>query len=144
MAHATLVEVKNKRGSNRLNVKPPVEDLLTVFRKTKWIISPRSPKTADDLTFTSRDDLGRIRWWDVTPPKTDYWRVHVVLGRAYAFELLDLLNNPESGDEKNTMSYISQAVCRWGPTVAGTAATGMADGFFAVLSEFLATGTADR
>ena len=63
-------------------------------RKTQWLVSSSAPKSVDDLSYTSRDAIGRINWWDVSPPKTNYWGVHQMLGRAYAFEILDLLNNP--------------------------------------------------
>ena len=89
--------------------------------------------------------MGRVNWWSVTPPKTDYWHVHHMLGRAYAFELLDLLHNPAAtADHASVLGYISTSIAYWTQTVAGSAATGMADGFFCAISEFVSTGTADR
>jgi hypothetical protein len=110
-----------------------------------WSI-PKSgrPESADDLSFTSRDGSGRINWWDVTPPKTDYWHVHEMLGRAYAFELLDLINRPGSKEPPHVVTYVCQAVGRWSASVKNSAAGGMAAGFFDVIGEFLETGSADR
>jgi hypothetical protein len=119
--------------------------LNTVSRKTSWVVPPDAPRTADDLPFTSRDEKGFIRWWDVTPPNTEYCHPHDALGRAYAFELLDLLNNPKADDDKaHYLRFISGAITRWRSTVSGGAAESMADGFFDVIGEFLTTGTARR
>ena len=120
-------------------------DILETSRKTRWLVTPNAAKSVDELTFTSRDSEGRINWWDVMPPKTDYWHVHEMLGRAYAFEVLDLLNNPkaEHGNEAS-LGFIIGAIARWLPTVSGTASSGMADGFFRVVSEYVATGSASR
>ena len=128
-----------------LKVSECLPGMVTASRKTKWHVSACAPKSADDLTFTSRDQSGCIKWWDVTVPKTNYWHVHHTLGRAYAFEVLDFLNNPESQDVNgHELGFICVAIARWLPTVAGSAATGMADGFFSAISEFVSTGTADR
>jgi hypothetical protein len=119
--------------------------MVNASQKTKWIVSSRSAKSVDELSFTSRSQAGNFCWWDVTVPKTDYWHVHQMLGRAYAFEVLDFLNNPESQDVNgHELGFISVAIARWLPTVAGTAGTGIADGFFEVISEFVSTGTANR
>jgi hypothetical protein len=68
-----------------------------------------------------------------------------MLGRAYAFEVLDLLNNPSAeGENGGTLGYIMAAIARWLPTVSNSAASGIADGFFGVVSEYVATGSASR
>lgn len=111
-------------------------------RKTRWYTSNLSPKTVDELTFFGRNEAGFANWWNVTLPKTDYWHAHQVLGRAYAFELLDLLNNPESEFPEHILSYIVGAQLRWqGKDPCGGA---VVHGFHEVLSEYLATGTANR
>lgn len=111
-------------------------------RKSEWYVPGDAPKTADDMTFTSRDLQGRICWWDVTLPKTNYWSAHVVLGRAYAFELLDLINNPEAEESKHILSYIVGDQMRWkGQDPCGGA---IIEGFHQVISEYLATGKVDR
>jgi hypothetical protein len=133
------------RSLKNLKVSEYVPGIVKASRKTRWLVSTSSPKCADDLTFTSRDQKGCIRWWDVVVPKTNYWHVHHSLGRAYAFEVLDFLNNPEAQDVNGgELGFICTAIARWLPTVAGSAATGIADGFFGVISEFVSTGTADR
>lgn len=133
------------RSIRNLKAKEHFPGMVEASRKTRWLVSSTAPKSVDDLTFTSRDELGRINWWSVTVPKTDYWHVHHTLGRAYAFELLDLLHNPEAtDDDPHALGCISTSIAHWMQTVAGSAATGMADGFFSVISEFVSTGTADR
>lgn len=137
MAEATV-----NRG---LTVKPYGCGMRAASRKTQWMVSSDAPKNVDALTFTSRDNSGRICWWDVAPPKTEYWHVHEMLGRAYAFELLDLLNNPEAeGENEQVFAAVSMAIAQWLPSVSHSAASGMADGFFRVMSEFMATGQAVR
>ena len=120
--------------------------LHEVKRKIRWMVPSSSPKAVDELSFTARDSEGRIDWWSVQPPKTDYWHVHEYLGRAYAFEVLDLLNHPQADRDNGAvvLKCILGAIARWLPTVSGTAATGMADGFYGVIGEYVATGTADR
>lgn len=133
------------RSNHNLRVKDYIPGMVKASRKTQWLVSSTSAKSADDLSFTSRDEMGHINWWSVTPPKTDYWHVHYTLGRAYAFELLDLLHNPEAKDNNtHALGQISTTIAHWMHTVAGSAASGMADGFFSVISEFVSTGTAGR
>ena len=133
------------RSRKNLKVSEYVSGIVKTSRKTRWLITTSSPNCVDNLTFTSRDEKGCIRWWDVVVPKTNYRDVHHSLGRAYAFEVLDFLNNPEAQDVNGCeLGFICEAIARWMPTVAGSAATGMADGFFDVISEFVSTGTADR
>lgn len=146
MAKAVITRSRDVRPKNGLRVKPDAgTGSAETSRKTHWRVTCNAPKTVDELTFTSRDAQGRINWWDVTPPKTDYWHVHEMLGRAYAFEVLDLLNNPSAeGDNVADLGFIMGAIARWLPTTAGSAASGMADGFFRVISEYVATGTASR
>ena len=138
------IETVNRSRKN-LKVREYIPGMVTASRKTQWRVSASAPRSPDDLSFTSRDQSGCIKWWDVTVPKTNYWHVHHTLGRAYAFEVLDFLNNPESQDVNGSeLGFICTAIARWLPTVAGSAATGMADGFFGAISEFVSTGTADR
>ncbi|WP_326536856.1 hypothetical protein [Pseudorhodoferax sp.] len=133
---------KTRRG---LKAKPFPGVGFETSRKTAWIVSTNAPKTADELTFTARDAEGRMIWWDVTPPRTNYWHVHEMLGRAYAFEVLDLLNNPSAEkDNEWTVGFTLGAIARWLPDVSGSAASGIADGFFKVIGEYAATGTASR
>lgn len=88
------------RSSRNLKTKEYFPGMVKASRKTRWLVSSTSPKSVDELTFTSRDELGPINWWDVAIPKTNYWDVHHTLGRAYAFELFDLLHNPEATDDE--------------------------------------------
>lgn len=103
----------------------------------------RSPhiKTVDDLSFTSRNHLGNINWWDVTPPKTDYWHAHEMLGRAYGFELLDFIHNQDKTDEASdhTLAFILAAITR-----KHHPNDGLPFGFFEVISEYLITGVTQR
>lgn len=131
--------------SKNLSVKDIGSGMLATSRKTQWGISSMSPKCVEDLSFVARDSENRMIWWSVVPPKTDYWHVHEVLGKAYAFELLDLMNNPDA--EKcppHILAYIAGAIHRWSTSVSPGAADGMTHGFFGVLSEYMSTGTANR
>lgn len=111
-------------------------------RTATWYVPGDAPQTADDLTFTSRDSGGRICWWDVTLPKTDYWSAHVVLGRAYAFEFLDLINNPKAEESEHILSYVVAAQMRWrGHDPCGGA---IVEGFHQVISEYVTTGRVRR
>lgn len=107
----------------------------------RWYVPEGAPCTVDDLNFTSRDPQGRIIWWDVTPPKTDYWHAHEMLGRAYAFELLDLIHNHKAAKlTPHTFGFIACDIARRGAAMPD----GLYSGFFAAISEFLLTGEVDR
>ncbi|MFT4063353.1 hypothetical protein [Paraburkholderia sp.] len=118
--------------------------MFEATRQTKWVVTPGCPLKPEDLNFTSRDERGRFVWWDVVPPKTDYWHAHQVLGRAYAFELLDLMNNPNSEYPEHIVAYITLAMSRWAQRVSACASEGTISGFFEVLSEFMGKGTVTR
>lgn len=137
---------KNAASMRRgLKAKPYPGVGYSTSRKTAWLVSASAPKCADELTFTARDAGGLMIWWDVTPPLTNYWHVHEMLGRAYAFEVLDLLNNPNAEKDNDwILGFILGAIARWLPSVSGSAASGIADGFFKVVSEYVATGTTSR
>jgi hypothetical protein len=142
---STATTKKTRKPRAGLKAKPFPGLGFQTTRKTAWLVAAHSPRTADDLTFTSRDSEGRMVWWAVTAPKTNYWPAHEMLGRAYAFEVLDLLNNPDAEqDNKHTLAFILGAIARWLPSVSNSAGSGMADGFFNVVGEYAATGTASR
>ncbi|MDP1679701.1 MAG: hypothetical protein Q8L02_06245 [Candidatus Nitrotoga sp.] len=126
-----------------IDVKDYCEGMKIATRKTKWILSGKIPKSADDLSFVGRDG-DKFSWWNVIPPKTDYWHAHQILGRAYAFELLDLFNNPKAEYSEHILAYITSGMTRWARTVEPVAAEGMQQGFFEVLSEFLGKGSVNR
>lgn len=138
----TQQTVKTASG---LRVKDYASNMKETSRRTRWIVSSSAPKCAEELTFTARLENGHFGWWQVTPPKTNYWHVHQMLGRAYAFEVLDLVNNPATEEEsRGCLRFILGAIAEWLPTVRGTAASGIADGFHDVISEYVSTGTASR
>jgi hypothetical protein len=93
-------------------------------------------KSVDDLPFISRDGGGQINWWDVTRPKTEYWNVHAALGRAYAYDLLDLLQNPIANLKGHEAGHILRAAAMGDPSIA--------DGFFEVVGQHLTTGDVSR
>ena len=123
-------------------------DFAETIRELHWLLSPDAPKCADDLSFVSRD--GRINWWDVTPTNTDYWEVHRQHGRAMAFELLDLIHNPEREQDEDGMAF------NWFGQIASTIARteaeyrlkyntdGLAIGFFEAIGEHLINGIYNR
>ncbi len=83
-------------ANNSIKIKEHGAGIMESKRKTTWLLCGNLPKTSDDLPFVSRDTEGGTNWWSVIPPNTDYWHAHQVLGRAYAFDLLDLIHNPEA------------------------------------------------
>jgi len=114
----------------------------TTAGKGVWLVPENAPKKSDDLPFVGRDAQGHFSWWSVTLPKTDYWAAHEVLGRGYAFELLDLMNNPKAQFPEHILSFIVGAQMRWkGNDPCGGA---IVHGFHEVLSEYLTSGTANR
>jgi hypothetical protein len=132
-----------KRGRTANVVALNALGVASVQKKSKWLVPSSAAKTVDDLSFTSRDAAGRVCWWDVTPPKTEYWHAHVVLGRAYAFELLDMIHNPDADVPPGIVGYIAQDIFRWS-RAQRWGADGVPHGFFEALSEFMVTGTTNR
>lgn len=115
--------------------------LIMSKKSRRWYVPDGAPCCVDDLNFTSRDPQGRLNWWDVTPPKTDYWHAHQMLGRAYAFDLLDLLHNKRAEPiPPHAFGYIACAIARRGFAMPD----GLYSGFFAAISEYLVTGEVDR
>lgn len=113
-------------------------------RETEWTLTSCAPKSVDDLSFVGKDGKGRANWWTVIPPKTNYWHAHQILGRAYAFELLDLFNNPDAEYPEHILAYIHQGIRAWSRTVEPVAAEAIPFGFFEVLSEYLGNGKVAR
>lgn len=118
--------------------------LKEVKRQHHWLLCGNIPKKVEDLPFVCTDSEGRFNWWTVTPPKTDYWHAHKMLGRAYAFDLLDLVHNPEAEKPEHIVGCIADAMMRWRTTVEPCAGEGIPRGFFEVLSEYLVTGRVNR
>lgn len=108
----------------------------------KWRVPSDAARNVDQLSFTSRDAKGIMRWWDVTPPKTDYWGPHEALGRAYAYEFLDLVHSSDKPKKlyKHTFGFIASEIVRRGHTTS----EGLYFGFFEVISEYLVTGKVVR
>ncbi len=119
-------------------------------RELHWSIRPGMPKCADDLSFTSRNEMGRINWWDVSPAKTDYWEVHRQYDRAMALELLDLIHNPEreqneNGRAPNWFGEIAGAIARTESECRRKYNTdGLGLGFFEAIGEHLINGRYNR
>jgi hypothetical protein len=110
-----------------------------------WLLFGNAAKKVEDLPFVGRDSEDRLNWWTVTPPKTDHWGVHQMLGRAYAFELLDLVHNPEAEKlNEHIISRIADAMMRWRMTAEPCAGEAIPHGFFEVLSEYLVIGRVNR
>lgn len=130
--------------NNSIKIKKFDGGIIKATRKTSWILCGNIPKTSDDLPFVDRDAEGGMCWWSVIPPNTDYWHAHQVLGRAYAFDLLDLINNPEAEFPKHIISHIVDSMARWRATVSPCAGEAMPHGFFEVLSEYITTGKVNR
>jgi hypothetical protein len=114
-----------------------------VKRTTKWLVCGSSPKKVEDLPFVGSVGSSSY-WWTVTPPKTDYEGVHRKLGRAYAFDLLDLVHSPDAEIPEHIIGCIAEAMMRWSRTVEPCAGEAIPHGFFEVLSEYLVTGRVNR
>lgn len=135
VASATLLIDLNGGGSQ------PSEDHTMSKPSRPWYVPGSAARTVHDLNFTALDNAGRINWWAVTPPRTDYWHAHEMLGRAYAFELLDLIHNPKAEPPPpHALGYIASAIVRRGVTMPD----GLYAGFFNAISEYLITGEVNR
>lgn len=144
MAVANSTTTKTARSGVKLRLKEYAGGITEVRKSTKWALTRNLPESPDDLPFTQRNPDGRYVWWTVTPPNTDYWHVHQVLGRAYAFKLLDLLHNPDAEYPEHILSFITDAMIYWRLTVSQPGAEGIIHGFFEVISEYLSTGMVRR
>ncbi|WP_124523695.1 MULTISPECIES: hypothetical protein [unclassified Burkholderia] len=133
MTNAAIVKFKDYGGGIREATK-----------RIKWSVSSSAPCTPEDLPFTARDENGHMVWWSVVPPNTDYYAVHHTLGRAYAFELLDLLNNPEGEFNEHILSFITGNMLRSVQRSGDWREATMVEGFFAVVSEYISTGQVSR
>jgi hypothetical protein len=124
----------------------PADELASIRANTRkikrrWYSASGSARTVDELNFTSREPAGRIRWWDVATPKTDYGHPKRALGRAYAFELLDLIHNAKrKGVSKYTFGFIACEIARNSHKIDPT----VYEGFFLAISEFLVDGKLTR
>ncbi len=111
-------------------------------KKISRILQSNAPRNVDELPFTSRDESGRIVWWDVVPPRTNYWEAHATLGKAYALDLLDLIDNPNKSEPLNerTFGFIAAAIAREGTNDPRTLGGAIVIGFFNCISEYLISG----
>lgn len=117
-------------------------DMRSAKVKRHWIVPGDAPKSVEDLSFVSRGPEKSLNWFSVTDPNTDYWGVHRMLGRAYAFELLDLIHNSQATEvPRHALAHIANGVFRHRLT---SRSDGLMEGFFSVLSEYLITGAVDR
>lgn len=106
------------KTNSTLHVKNREGGIMQTVRKSRWTITTTAPKCPEDLHFVGRDSNGGMIWWNVTPPNTDYWHAHEILGRAYAFDLLDMINNPEAEYPPHVLAYVTNAIRRWSPGVS--------------------------
>ena len=134
VASATLLLSPNGGGSET----NPEDTVMLETACAEWHVPSIARRTVDGLSFTSRDPDGGICWWDVTPPKTDYWHAHEMLGRAHALELIDLMGDCEL--DEHTFASIATEIVRRGHTMN----EGLYYGFFCAISEYLITGEVDR
>ena len=147
--HALAAVPPTPRTRDRASPGTRVQDygagISAVTRRATWIISTTSPKTVDDLPFVSRSGDGASgSWWDVMPPKTDYYHAHEMLGRAYAFDVLDLMHTPGADCPPRILEYVMTAVANRQSSIDDWPALAVAQGFFGAISEFLVTGSSDR
>ncbi|MDO8706025.1 MAG: hypothetical protein Q7J84_13870 [Sulfuricaulis sp.] len=113
-------------------------------RRPGWILSSKAPRQVTDLPFFNRDSEGRAVWWDVEPPKTNYWPAHYMLGKAYAIDLLNYIHAArQSGEEISPRIFgcIAGEIARKAHTME---TDGIYAGFFDTISEYLVTDTVSR
>ena len=78
---------------------------LSKQRPTRFLTSSVTTKP-ECLSFTRSGTAG-FKWWNVTPPQTSYTQAHAALGQAFAFELLDYLQNKNARNKSNVLGYIA-------------------------------------
>jgi len=93
--------------------------------------------TIDSLTFTSRDELGRINWFDIEHPDNNSlydWHEQYKKGMDYARELKELLPEIDklNGSE---VAFICSTIAR----NAHKLPDGLYEGFFQELVKYEAT-----
>lgn len=112
-------------------------------RRPDWILS-NTPRQVTDLPFVSKDGEGRIVWWDVEPPKTDYWIVHYMLGKAYAIDLLDHIHAVRESGEEIDPKIFGYIACEIARKTRSMKNDGIYIGFFETISEYLVTDTVSK
>ena len=118
--------------------------LVEVKNKTKWIVSSLAATKPSELNFVDHNDSVRFSWWNVAPPNTDYGHAHEMLGKAYAYEFLDMINNPikdEDHSQDGILAFIARDMAAQRSDYRMEA---IADGFWRVINEYLLHGTAVR
>ncbi len=128
-------------SKSKLIVVQSHEGLRQTKRNIKWYVPSQAATKAQDLNFTGKDEQGRMTWWDVTPPKTDYCHPHHALGKAYAFEFLDLIHNPDAEKSEHMFSFIACEIVRKRLSMPNES---LYAGFFDVISQYLITGEVGR
>ena len=111
--------------------------------KGSWAVPGCSAKAGTDLSFVEHTENG-IDWFAVSLPKTEYGHPSHALGKAYAFELIDGLRNPEGDVGPIHMGIVMSALGKWARQCHHVGMSGFLQGFGAVLGEYIQTHNAAR
>ena len=93
------------------------------------------------MSFVERTDSG-IDWFAVRLPKTAYCHPSEALGKAYAFELIDGLRNPDGDVGPIHMGIVLSALGRWTKGCDHIGMSSFLHGFGHVLGELRCFGGA--
>jgi hypothetical protein len=92
--------------------------------------------TVDSLSFTSRDELGHIDWFDVEHPDKNSlydWGKEFKRGKKLAKELLSFKNNPNAEINGNQLGFIFAAIVHKESVLPD----GLYEGFFEAIGSAL-------
>lgn len=111
--------------------------------KGPWALPSDAPKSGTDWPFVAPDDVG-LDWFAVSLPPTAYGHPSIELGRAYAFELIDGLRNPDGELGPVHMGIVFAAIGRWSKNCTHPCMGSFLQGLGAVLGEYIQTHNANR
>ena len=111
--------------------------------KGPWAIPRCAAKAGTDMSFVERTESG-LDWFAVRLPKTAYCHPSEALGKAYAFELIDGLRNPDGDVGPIHMGIVLSALGRWTKGCDHIGMSSFLHGFGHVLGEYIQTHNGSR
>jgi len=88
--------------------------------------------TADDLSFTSRNEKGHMNWFDIEPLESNYYHAHQYHGESLARELLSMKSEGCSKIKDSDIAWILYYVGQ-----SKIASESLKSGFFSVIGKAL-------
>jgi|GEM_PF-2966957 len=111
-------------------------ELIALKRTGRLPLPERPIRSRDDLSFTRRDDMGRLIVWFVEPDERPrYWENGVAIGRAWFEEVMQLAKHDASE------AVIAMRLAYIGMAQNGQ---GIEDGFMAAMAEAAVAGIAPQ